>query len=244
MIGRIIIILVAMLVLTVVATAALGGIWRFVIPAAGDPRDRRGAARQRSIRLGAPRRRDYAEAQRHIAQLDLPFALLFLAVSLYVLATPGIGGAWLLTFAFWLVAAVVRWLSESAYLMHVRCVTVLLLIVESLIVLAIRGGAALPQALVYLAAALVGALLLFRANELPFATGPTGSDSPYRRLTRTLDAPRPQYEAGMHMDTMPALAQRRPRAPVTPITQARRNPLRTREDAGAVLSPPYYASGR
>lgn len=235
MIGRTIAILVAMLILTVAATAALGGVWRFVTPATG------GARR---MRLSAPDRRDYAAAQERIARLDLPFALLFLAVSLYVLATPGIGGAWLLTFAFWVAAAVVRWLSGSPYLVQVRCATVLLLIVESLVVLAIRGGGALPQALVYLATALVGALLLFRANELPFAPGPTGSDSPYRRLTRTLDAPRPQHEAGMHMDTMPAMAPRRPPAPVTPITQARRNPLRTREDAGAVISPPYYASGR
>jgi hypothetical protein len=33
-------------------------------------------------------------------------------------------------------------------------------------------------------------------------------------------------------------------AQVTPINYARRNPLRVREDEGAVLSPPYYISSR
>lgn len=215
MIGRTIALLVAILVLTVAATAVIGEVWRFVVPVGG---------RSRRVRLLAPDRRDYMEAQERIARLDLPFALLFLAASLYVLATPGIGGAWLLTFAFWVVAALVRWLSGSVYLTHVRFAIVLLLIVESLIVLAIRGGAALPQALVYLATALVGALLLYRAHEFPFATDLTDADSPYRRRTRTLDAPQPQYEAGMHVDTMPALAHRRPPAPVTPIAGARRSP--------------------
>jgi hypothetical protein len=50
----------------------------------------------------------------------------------------------------------------------------------------------------------------------------------------------------MQFDTMPAVAPRRPMAQVTPINHAyeRRNPLRVREDEGAVLSPPYYANSR
>jgi hypothetical protein len=242
MIGRTVAIIIAILFSTVIGTALVGRLWRFVRVRPQDPHTPR-PTMQRML-VTAPNTWDYAEAQERIARLDLPLAILFLLGSLGILATGGIGGAWLLTFVLWCAAAVVRWLMGSLFVVQIRCAMVILLVLESLLVLGIRGGSALPQALVYLAGALAGALFLYRANELPFAPGPAGPESPYRRLTRTMDAPTPQYDTGMHMDTMPSMAPRRPLAQVTPITYARRNPMRIREDEGAITSPPYYASGQ
>jgi hypothetical protein len=242
MIGRTIAIIIAILFMTVVGTAVVGQIWRFVRVRPQDPYAPRSTAPR--MLLSAPTRWDRAEAQERIARLDLPVAVLFLIGSLVVLGTPGIGGAWALTFVFWCVAAVARWLMASMFVVQIRCAMVLLLIIESLLVLGIRGGSALPQALVYLAAALAGALLLYRANELPFAPGPAGPESPYRRLTRTMDAPAPQYDSGMHADTMPSMVQRRPLAQVTLITSARRGAFRVPDGEAASGAPTYYASGR
>jgi hypothetical protein len=242
MIGRTIAIIIAILCITVIGTAVVGRLWRFVRVRPQDPRFPRPMTQR--VLVTAPNKWDYAEAQERIARFDLPFAIVFLLGSLGILATGGIGGAWLLTFALWCAAAIARWLMSSLFVVQIRCAMVILLVLESLFVLGIRGGSALPQALVYLAAALAGALFLYRANELPFASGPADPDSPYRRLTRTMDAPTPQYDTGTHLDTMPSIAPRRPLAQVTPIASARRNPLRVREDEGAIASPPYYASGQ
>jgi len=172
--------------------------------------------------------------------------VIFLVGSLYLLATPGIGGVWLITFAFWCGGAVTRWLTPSVRIVPIRCALVVLLIIEAVLVLLIRGGGAFPQALAYLVVALVGALLLYAANELPLPFAPQGPYTSYRRDARPAPdyAPMPQQEYGMHFDTMPAVAPRRPMAQVTPITYARRNPLRVREDEGAVISPPYYVSSQ
>jgi hypothetical protein len=242
MIGRTIAIIIAILCMTVIGTAIVGRLWRFVRVRPQDPRSPRSLT-QRML-VSAPSTWDYADAQEHIARLDLPLAILFLLGSVVILATRGIGGAWLLTFALWCVAAVARWLMTSLFVVQIRCALVILLVIESLLVLGIRGGSALPQALVYLAAALAGALLLYRANELPFAPGPAGPESPYRRLTRTMDAPTPQYDTGMYHDTIPAMAPRRPLAQVTPISAARGTAFRAREEEAAFGTPPYYASGR
>jgi hypothetical protein len=242
MIARTIAIIIAILCMTVLGTAVAGRLWRFVRVRPQDPRSPRPLTQR--LLISAPTRWDYADAQERIGRLDLPLAVLFILGSLLILGTRGIGGAWFLTFVLWCGGAILRWLMLSIFVVQIRCAMVILLVIESLLVLGIRGGSALPQALVYLAAALAGALFLYRANELPFAPGPAGPESPYRRLTRAMDAPVPQYETGMHLDTMPSIAPRRPLAEVTPISYARRGPLRRRsEDAGAA-APPHYASGR
>ncbi|MCA1670546.1 MAG: hypothetical protein LC793_24830, partial [Thermomicrobia bacterium] len=195
-----------------------------------------------------PGPRDFAEQESRLARFDLPFTVVFLVGSVYLLATPGVGGAWLLTFAFWCSGAVTRWLTPSARIVPIRCAIVVLLIVEAMLVLLIRGGGAFPQALAYLVVALAGALLLYAANELSLPFAPQGPYTSYRRGARPereseyVSAPQQGYS--MQFDTMPAVAPRRPMAQVTPINYARRNPLRVREDEGAVVSPPYYASSQ
>ena len=244
MIGRTIAMLVSIAFLTVAGVAVLGRLWRFVLVRPPGPAESRSLVRR--IVILSPGPRDFAEQQSRLVRFDLPFAVVFLVGSLYLLATPGVGGAWLLTFVFWCGGAVTRWLTPSARIVPIRCAMVVLLVVEAVLVLLIRGGGALPQALAYLVVALGGALLLYVANELPLPFAPQGPYTSYRRGARPARAPMPQQEYGMHFDTMPAVAPRRPMAQVTPINyaHARRNPLRVREDEGAVVSPPYYASSQ
>lgn len=244
MIGRTIIILISIGLLTVVGVAVVGRLWQFVLIRPQGPTGPR-IVLQRIVVL-KPGPRDFAEQESRLARFDLPFTILFLAGSLYLLATPGVGGAWLLTFILWCGGAVTRWLTPSVQIVRIRCAIVVLLILEAVLVLLIRGGGALPQTLVYLLAALSGALLLYAANELPLPFAPQGPYTSYRRGTPARSAPAPQQEYSMQFDTMPAVAPRRPMAQVTPIDYAytRRNPLRVREDEGAVLSPPYYANSR
>ena len=243
MIGQTIAMLFTIAFLTVAGVAVVGRLWRFVLIRPPGPAGPRSVV-QRIVVL-PPDPRDRAEQEARLVRLDLPFTAVFLVGSLYLLATPGIGGAWLMTFLFWCGGAVTRWLTPSARAVPIRCAMVVLLIVEAVLVLLIRGGGALPQALVYLVVALVGASLLYAANELPLPFAPQGPYTSYRRGARPARAPMPQQqEYGMHFDTMPAITPRRPMARVTPITYARRNPLRVREDEGAVVSPPYYASSQ
>src|SRR5215470_11389821 len=103
MIGRTIAIIIAILLLTVIGTAVVGRIWHFVRVRPQDPRFPRPLT-QRML-VTAPGKWDYAQAQERIARLDLPLAILFLLGSLAILTTQGIGGAWLLTFLLWSVAA-------------------------------------------------------------------------------------------------------------------------------------------
>ncbi|MDQ6603900.1 MAG: hypothetical protein M3Z19_14355 [Chloroflexota bacterium] len=244
MIGQTFAMLITIAFLTVAGVAVLGRLWRFVLVRPPGPTQPRALVRR--VAILPPGTRDFAEQQSRLVRFDLPLAAIFLVGSLYLLATPGVGGAWLLTFAFWCGGAVTRWLTPSARIVPIRCAMVVLLVIEAVLVLLIRGGGALPQALVYLFVALVGASLLYAANELPLPFAPQGPYTSYRRGARPdyAPAPRPQQEYGMHFDTMPALAPRRPMAQVTPINyaRARRNPMRVREDEGAVVSPPYYAS--
>lgn len=242
MIGRTIALLISIAFLSVVGVAALGGLWRFVL-IRPPGRDKPQSLVQR-IAVMAPGPRDFAEQQARLIRLDLPFAVGFLIGSLFLLATAGFGGAWLLTFVIWCGGAVTRWLTRSAHTVKIRCGIVFLLVGEAMLVLGIRGGGAFPQALVYLTTALVGALLLYRANELPLHFAPQDPRASYRRSVRPADPPAPSYPPNyaMHYDTVPSVAPRRPLAEVTPISYARRNPLRVREDEGAVVSPPYYAS--
>jgi hypothetical protein len=245
MIGRTIAILISIGFLTFGGVAVLGRLWRFVLirpPGPAGPR----TALQRIVLL-KPGPRDFAEQESRLVRFDLPFAVVFIAGSLFLLGTAGFGGAWFITFLIWCGAAVIRWLTPSTHIVPIRCAMVVLLIVDAILVLLIRGGNALPQTLLYLVVALVGTLLLYAANELPLPFAPQGPYTSYRRgaPARPASAPPPlQQEYGMHFDTMPAVAPRRPMAQVTPITYARRNPLRVREDEGAVVSPPYYASSR
>ncbi|GEM_PF-6581237 len=242
MIGRTIVMLITIAFLTVAGVAVLGRLWRFVLIRPPGPAGPRSVVRR--IVVMPPGPRDFAEQQWRLVRFDLPFTIIFLAGSLYVLATAGVGGAWLLTFALWCGGAVTRWLTPSARIVPIRCAIVVLLIVEAVLVLLIRGGGALPQALAYLIVALCGALLLYAANELPLPFAPQGPYTSYRRGARSDYAPMPQQEYSMQFDTMPSAAPRRPMAQVTPINYARRNPLRVREDEGAVVSPPYYASSQ
>jgi len=244
MIGQTIAMLIAIAFLTVAGVAVLGRLWRFVLIQPVGPAKPRSVLRR--IVILSPGPRDFAEQQSRLVRFDLPLTVVFLVGSLYLLATAGVGGAWLITFALWCGGAVIRWLTPSARIVPIRCALVVLLIVEAVFVLLIRGGGAFPQAVAYLVVALVGALLLYAANELPRPFTPQGPYTSYRRDVRPVPthAPMPQQEYGMHFDTMPAVAPRRPMAQVTPITYARRNPLRVREDEGSVVSPPYYASSQ
>jgi hypothetical protein len=243
MVGRTIAILIGIGFLALASVAVLGQLWRFVLIRPPGPAGPRSALRRIVVLKPGPR--DFAEQEARIVRFDLPFAVLFIAGSLFLLATAGFGGAWFVTFLIWCGAAVTRWLTPSAQIVPIRCATVVLLVVDAVLVLLIRGGSALPQTLLYLAVALVGTLLLYAANELPLPFAPQGPYTSYRRGTPARPAPPPpQQEYGMHFDTMPSVTPRRPMAQVTPITYARRNPLRVREDEGAVLSPPYYISSR
>jgi hypothetical protein len=244
MIGETIAMLITIAFLTVAGVAVVGRLWRFVLIRPPGPAGPRSVV-QRIVVL-PPDPRDFAEQERRLVHLDLPFTVVFLVGSLYLLATPGVGGAWLITFVLWCGGAVTRWLTPSARIVPIRCAMVVLLIVEAVLVLLIRGGGAFPQALAYLAVALAGALLLYAANELPLPFAPQGPYTSYRRGARPGSGytPTQQQEYPMQFDTMPAIAPRRPMAQVTPINYARRNPLRVREDEGAVVSPPYYASSQ
>jgi hypothetical protein len=241
MVGRTIAILISIGFLTLTSVAVLGRLWRFVLVRPQGPAGPRSLL-QRIVVL-KPGPRDFAEQESRLVRFDVPFAVIFLAGSVCLLATAGFGGAWFLTFLIWCGAAVTRWLTPSARIVPIRCATVVLLIVDAVLVLLIRGGSALPQTLLYLVVALAGTLLLYAANELPLPFAPQGPYTSYRRGTPSPPAPQ-QQEYGMHFDTMPSVAPRRPMAQVTPITYARRNPLRIREDEGAVVTPPYYASSR
>jgi hypothetical protein len=243
MVGRTIAILISIGFLTLMSVAVLGRMWRFVLIRPPGPTGPRSVL-QRVVVL-KPGPRDFAEQEARLVRFDLPFAVVFIAGSLFLLATAGFGGAWVVTFLIWCGAAVTRWLTPSARIVPIRCAMVVLLIVDAVLVLLIRGGSALPQTLLYLVAALAGTLLLYGANELPLPFAPQGPYTSYRRGSPARPAPPPpQQEYGMHFDTMPSVAPRRPMAQVTPINYARRNPLRVREDEGAVVSPPYYASSR
>jgi hypothetical protein len=243
MVGRTIAILIGIASLTVASVAVLGQMWRFVLIRPQGPEGPRSVLQRIVILKPGPR--DFAEQESRLIRFDLPFAVIFIVGSLFLLATAGFGGAWLVTFIIWCGAAVTRWLTPSARIVPIRCAMVVLLIVDAVLVLLIRGGSALPQTLLYLVVALVGALLLYAANELPLPFAPQGPYTSYRRGAPARPAPPPpRQEYGMHFDTMPSVAPRRPMAQVTPITYARRNPLRVREDEGAVVSPPYYASSR
>jgi hypothetical protein len=246
MIGETIAMLITIAFLTVAGVAVVGRLWRFVLIRPPGPAGARSVV-QRIVVL-PPGPRDFAEQESRLVRFDLPLTVIFLAGSLYLLATPGIGGAWLITFALWCGGAVTRWLTPSARIVPIRCAMVVLLIVEAVLVLLIRGGGAFPQALAYLVVALAGAMLLYAANELPLPFAPQGPYTSYRRGARPDTgagyASAPQQEYAMQFDTMPALAPRRPMAQVTPINYVRRNPLRVREDEGAVVSPPYYANSR
>lgn len=242
MVEQTIAILISIGLLTLAGVAVLGRLWRFVLIRPQGPAGPRSAI-QRIIVL-KPGPRDFAEQEAQLVRFDVPFAVIFLAGSLFLLATAGVGGAWFVTFVIWCGAAVTRWLTPSARIVPIRCATVVLLIVDAVLVLLIRGGSALPQTLLYLVAALAGTFLLYAANELPLPFAPQGPYTSYRRGPQRFDPPAPRQEFGMHFDTMPSVAPRRPMAQVTPITYARRNPLRVHEDEGAVLSPPYYVSSR
>ena len=242
MIGRTIAIILSIAVLTMIGVAVAGRLWRFVLIQPPGPRGQ--SLRQRIVVL-KPDPHDYAEQRSRLAFLDLPCAIVFLLGSCYLLATGGIGGAWLLTLALWCLAAVTRWLTRSERIVPIRCGIVLILVVDAVLSLLIRGGSALPQALTYLAVALVGTLVLYQTHELPLPFAPQGPYTSYRRGAPSAPPPGvPMPESGMHFDTMPSAVPRRPMAQVTPISYARRNPLRVREDEGAIVSPPYYASGR
>src|SRR5260221_8898371 len=99
MIGRTIAILICIGVLTLVGVAVVGRLWRFVLIRPQGPTGPRSVL-QRIVIL-KPGMPDFTEQESRLARFDLPFTIFFLVGSLYLLATPGIGGAWLLTFALW-----------------------------------------------------------------------------------------------------------------------------------------------
>ncbi len=150
-----------------------------------------------------------------------------------------------------MVAAVVRWLDSGPAAAFARLGTVVLLALETLLVFGLHGGTALPQAGAYAVLALVGAVLLYRANELPLPFGPprhrwrsAAPSSPCHCSTREQSASSLGHSL---YDTIPA-TQQRPLAQITSITQARRNPLRVAETEGSVviaaLLPPDERIGR
>lgn len=220
---------------TVIATAILGRFWRFVKlrpahRAQGSPFSRF------SVRPPGPV--EYEEQQALRRRLDAPFAAVFLGVSLIVLAMPGFAELWVPLFVLWVAAAVVRWRDRGPASSFVRLGTVILLVVEALIVIAMRGGDALLQAAAYLALALVGLGILYRTGDLPLLLGPgdaaDGNLPPRRRSPNRVTA-----GAGHAMrDALPA-AQARNGVRVAITTPNRRTPRRVKQDESGVLSPPY-----
>jgi hypothetical protein len=143
MVGRTIAILISIGFLTLMSVAVLGRMWRFVLIRPPGPTGPRSVL-QRVVVL-KPGPRDFAEQEARLVRFDLPFAVVFIAGSLFLLATAGFGGAWVVTFLIWCGAAVTRWLTPSARIVPIRCAMVVLLIVDAVLVLLIRGGGALPQ---------------------------------------------------------------------------------------------------
>lgn len=236
MIPRVLAVCVGALIGTLVVTALLGQCWRFVTIRGQRPHRPLSWRERFSVRAPGPRER--AEKGERLARLDVPFAALFLGGSLIVLATRGFGGIWWPTFALWLVGAVVRWLTPGPAAVVVRCGTVAVLAIEAVLVVGLRGAAALPQAIAYVVAALVGGYFLYRAGELPVPTTGPRTPSPTGRRP---SLPRAFPPAPAMYDTLPATQAARPLAQVTPISYARRNnPQRVRPDEGEVLTPPYY----
>jgi len=240
MVVHLIVLCAIVLVASVVATGILGQFWRFVRvrPSYRSPH----GAPVKRLSLHSPGPDDFEEQLDRRTRLDAPFAAVFLGFSIIVLATPGLDNAWEPTFLLWCVAAAVRWRDTGPAAAFARLGTVVLLAVEALLVLGLHGGTALPQAGAYVALALVGVVLLYRANELPLPFGGprgTGGDlPPRRRPTAAHEQSGPSLSHPLY-DTLPA-TQQRPLAQITPITQARRNPLRVAETEGSVVSPPYY----
>lgn len=99
MIGQTIAMLFTIAFLTVAGVAVVGRLWRFVLIRPPGPAGPRSVVRR--IVVLPPDPRDYAEQESRLVRLDLPFTVVFLVGSLYLLATPGVGGAWLMTFLFW-----------------------------------------------------------------------------------------------------------------------------------------------
>src|SRR6478672_8399864 len=137
MIGETIAMLITIAFLTVAGVTVMGRLWRFVLIRPPGPAGPRSVV-QRVVVL-PPGPRDFAEQESRLVRFDLPFTVLFLIGSLYLLATPGIGGAWLITFVLWCGGAVTRWLTPSVQIVRIRCAIVVLLILEAVLVLLIRG---------------------------------------------------------------------------------------------------------
>jgi len=242
MVGHLIVLCVIVLVGSVVATGVLGKFWRFVRvrPSYRSPH---GASVKR-LSLRSPGPDEFEEQLDRRARLDAPFAAVFLGFSIVVLATPGFDNAWVPMFLLWSGAAAVRWRDSGPAAVFARLGIVVLLALEALLILGLHGGTALPQAGAYVALALVGVILLHRANELtlPFG-GPrgTGGDRPPRRRPAATDSRTQSAPPLSHSlyNTLPA-TQQRPLAQITSITRARRNPLRIAETEGSVVSLPYY----
>lgn len=201
-----VVLVLAVVVGTVATTAILGRFWRFVLLR---PAHRaRGSVLSR-LSLRGPGADEYAEQGAVRARLDAPFAAVFLGLSLIVLAMPGFAEAWVPLLALWTAAAVVRWRDTGPASSFVRLGTVILLALEALIVVGFRGGDALPQAGAYIALALVGLGILYRAGDLPLSFGPgdpNGRNLPPRRRAAGITK-----GAGQSlMDTLPAATRERP----------------------------------
>ncbi len=221
-----VVLVLAVVVGTVAITAVLGRCWRFVMVR---PTHRAGGSPLSRLSLRGPNADEYAEQQSVRTRLDAPFAAVFLAASLIVLAMPGFGEAWAPLLALWGAAAIIRWRDGGPASSFVRLGIVLLLAVESVIVAGFRGGEALPQAGAYVALALVGLGVLYRTNGLSLPFGPGGGDTgglPPRRRARRV----PSGASHSFFDTMPAAQGR--------IVRGSRQSVRP-DDSG-VLSPPYH----
>ena len=230
---------------TAIVTGVLGRFWRFVMPRSTSRSPKQPLMKRLSLRPPGPD--EFAEQLAVRARLDAPFAAIFLGFSLVVLATPGFDNAWVPMFLLWTLAAVVRWLENGPAASFARLGIVILLAVEALLVVGIHGATAFPQAGAYAVVALVGAVLLYRANELPISFGPRdpGGNLPPRRRptgtarTRTRTSNSGAFVGHSLYDTLPGTQQQHS-AQITPITRARRNPMRVREDEGRILTTPYY----
>lgn len=223
----------------IVTTGLLGRFWRFVQVHPAGHAPHRSPARRLTLRGPGPN--EIAEQRAVRARLDAPFAAVFLGLSLVVLATPGFDNAWAPMFLLWALAAAVRWIETGPAASFARLGIVILLVLEALLVLGIHGGGALPQAGAYVALALVGMVLLYRADELPLSFGPRepGGNLPPRRRPMPTRAPSHPPMSHSLYDTLP-ITRQHPVTQATPTTRTRRNPLRVREDEGTVVSPPYY----
>jgi hypothetical protein len=89
MIGRTIAMLITIAFLTVAGVTVLGRLWRFVLIRPPGPTGPQSVVRR--IVVLPPGPRDFAEQEARLVRFDLPFTVVFLAGSLYLLAMPVIG---------------------------------------------------------------------------------------------------------------------------------------------------------